>query len=44
MLEAGLLLAETQQPMVDENWHQGALFKFDLVWEPEEIGGEGSQE
>lgn len=43
-LEAGLLLAETQQPLVDEDWHQGAPFKFDPVRKPEEIGGEGSQE
>lgn len=39
-----MLLAETLQALVDENWHQDALFKCDLEWEPEEIRGEDFQE
>ena len=39
-----MVLTELLESLGDENWYQDTVFKFDLEWELEGVGGENFQE
>lgn len=43
MQEVGMVLTELLESLGDEHWHQDTLFKSDLEWELEGVGGENFQ-